>query len=391
MGKRNKNKNNNNKTKSSELPLVSVCTPTFNRRPFINNMIKCYENQTYPKSRMEWIIVDDGTDPIKDIIDKHTNLNIKYFQEKKMNLGEKRNYMHTKCNGSIIVYMDDDDYYPPERVEHAVDMLKSNKKALCAGSSEIYVYFKDLNKMLQCGPYGQTHATAGTFAFRKELLDITSYEDHAALAEERHFLKGYTIPFVQLNPLKTILVFSHLHNTFDKKRMLKYQDNTGKGSVIESDKTVDKFIKFDYEENIKKFFLNDIDELLNNYEPGLPVHKPDVLKQTEEIEKKRKDMENNAKNEYLNYETGIIIENNGMRKNLKRGEVLNILESSKKEIEVLKQNAMKVNIEFPNGELKCLNFFELSNACEEFSNKIKVQNKLIDNMRNQIKTLKEES
>lgn len=102
-------------------------------------------------------------------------------------------------------------------------------------------------------------------------------------------------------------------------------------------------------------------------------------------------MENNAKNEYLNHETGIIIENNGMRKNLKRGEVLNILESSKKEIEVLKQNAMKVNIEFPNGELKCLNFFELSNACEEFSNKIKVQNKLIDNMRNQLKTLKEES
>jgi len=388
MGKRNKNKN---KTKTSDLPLVSVCTPTFNRRPFINNMIKCYENQTYPKSRMEWIIVDDGTDPIKDIIDNHTNLNIKYFQEKKMNLGEKRNYMHTKCKGSIIVYMDDDDYYPPERVEHAVEMLKSNKKALCAGSSEIYVYFKDLNKMLQCGPYGPTHATAGTFAFRKELLDITSYEDHAALAEERHFLKGYTIPFVQLNPLKTILVFSHLHNTFDKKRMLKYQDNTGKGSVIESDKTVDKFIKFDYEEDIKKFFLNDIDELLNNYEPGLPIHKPDVLKQTEEIEKKRKDMENNAKNEYLTQQTGIIIENNGVRKNLNRGEVLSILESSKKEIEVLKQNAMKVNIEFPNGELKCLDFFELSKACEEFSNKIKVQNKLLDNMRNQIKTLKQES
>lgn len=388
MGKRNKNKN---KSKTSDLPFVSVCTPTFNRRPFINNMIKCYENQTYPKSRMEWIIVDDGTDPIKDIIDNHTNLNIKYFQEKKMNLGEKRNYMHTKCKGSIIVYMDDDDYYPPERVEHAVEMLKSNKKALCAGSSEIYVYFKDLNKMLQCGPYGPTHATAGTFAFRKELLDITSYEDNAALAEERHFLKGYTIPFVQLNPLKTILVFSHLHNTFDKKRMLKYQDNTGKGSVIESDKTVDKFIKFDYEEDIKKFFLNEIDELLNNYEPGLPIHKPDVLKQTEEIEKKRKDMENNAKNEYLTQQTGIIIENNGVRKNLNRGEVLSILESSKKEIEVLKQNAMKVNIEFPNGELKCLDFFELSKACEEFSNKIKVQNKLLDNMRNQIKTLKEES
>ena len=61
--------------------------------------------------------------------------------------------------------------------------------------------------MIQCGPYGDNHATAGTFAFKRRLLDITSYEDNAALAEERHFLKEYTIPFVQLDPLKSILVF----------------------------------------------------------------------------------------------------------------------------------------------------------------------------------------
>ena len=41
-----------------------------------------------------------------------------------------------------------------------------------------------------------------------------------ALAEEKHFLKNYTIPFVQLDPMKTILVFSHNHNTFDKKKLL---------------------------------------------------------------------------------------------------------------------------------------------------------------------------
>src|SRR6056300_372741 len=106
MGKR-KTQNNKNK----QLPLVSVCTPTFNRRPFIENMINCYKNQTYPRSRMEWIIVDDGTDKIKDIIDKYPELNIKYFAVEKMHLGKKRNFMHTKTQGSILVYMDDDDYY----------------------------------------------------------------------------------------------------------------------------------------------------------------------------------------------------------------------------------------------------------------------------------------
>ena len=37
-------------------PLVSVCTPTFNRRPFIQTMFQCFKNQTYPKDRIEWII-----------------------------------------------------------------------------------------------------------------------------------------------------------------------------------------------------------------------------------------------------------------------------------------------------------------------------------------------
>ena len=29
-------------------PFVSVCTPTFNRRPFIPTMFECFKNQDYP-------------------------------------------------------------------------------------------------------------------------------------------------------------------------------------------------------------------------------------------------------------------------------------------------------------------------------------------------------
>lgn len=284
-------KPDNTKTTTKYYPFVSVCTPTFNRRPFIETMFKCFRNQTYPKNRMEWIIVDDGTDKIKDLIAKANIPQIKYFElDKKVFLGEKRNIMHSHCSpkSKYIVYMDDDDYYPPERVEHAVDRLENNTNALCAGSSEIYIYFKHIQKMYQCGPYGPNHATAGTFAFRTELLKLTKYEEGAALAEEKAFLKNYTIPFVQLDPLKTILVFSHIHNTFDKKILL---NNQHPQFFRESPKTVSQFIRNSYEDKIKLFFLEDIEDLLNKYEPGQPKMKPDVLEQIKKIEKERAELD----------------------------------------------------------------------------------------------------
>ena len=262
-------------------PFVSLCTPTFNRRPFLHTMIKCFLHQTYPKDRMEWIIVDDGTDCIRDDIESFNIPQIKYYRlENKLTLGEKRNLVHSYCKGDILVYMDDDDYYPPERVSHAVEKLQKST-ALCAGSSILYIYFKPLQRMVQFGPYGPNHATAGTFAFKRSLLDITRYEPHAELGEERFFLKNYTIPFVQLDPLKTILVFSHEHNTFDKRKLLL---NPNPAVTKDITLTVDDIIN---DETIKQFFMIDIDNALDTYEPGKPHMKPGALEQIRKTEQER--------------------------------------------------------------------------------------------------------
>ena len=291
----NKKKKNKNKIKNMKYPFVSVCTPTFNRRPFFEYTIKCFERQTYPKDRIEWIIIDDGTDKIEDLVADITN--VKYFKyDNKLTLGKKRNIMHEKSKGDIIVYMDDDDYYHEERVSHAVDMLKNNKKALCAGSSEIYIYFNDLKLIYKFGPYGPNHATAGTFAFKRELLNITSYNEEACLAEEKHFLKDYTIPFVQLNPLKTILVFSHSQNTFDKKKLLV---NAPNDYVKVSDKTLKTFIKND---DIITFYSETIHKLIKDYKEGDIEMKPDVIKQTKEIQEERDKLEKKINEDRLRQE-----------------------------------------------------------------------------------------
>jgi glycosyltransferase involved in cell wall biosynthesis len=239
-----------------------------------------------------------------------------------MPLGKKRNLMHEKSKGDILVYMDDDDYYPPERVSHAVNMLLTHPNALCAGASEIYIWFKHIQKMFQFGPYGANHATAGTFAFRREMLQDHKYEEHAALAEEKAFLKNYSVPFVQLEPKKTILVFSHIHNTFDKKKLLEHGENNFQKT---SSRTVDEFIK---DKDIKEFYMEKIETLLQNYEPGDPSHKPDVLKQMIEIDEERKKMmqQNNGQGQ-------IILNQDGKEIVLNNQQIVQIIQSQQEQLQ----------------------------------------------------------
>ena len=283
--------------KYNNCPNVSICTPTFNRRPFFEGLLQCIKSQDYPRYKMEWIIVDDGTDCVRDILeDKELvqslePMKIRYFYEpEKMDLGKKRNYMHERCtftrDDDVIVYMDDDDFYPHDRVSHSVDKLMKNPKALCGGSSEIYLWFNTLDKMYKFGPYGPNHATAGTFAFRRKLLNDTSYENNAVLAEERHFLKDYTIPFVQFDPLKTILVFSHEQNTFDKRRLINDQNKF----CSETSLKVNQFIKNKELENFDKI---KIEKVLETYEPGDVINKPKVLDEIARRDKERMEMAQN--------------------------------------------------------------------------------------------------
>ena len=65
-------------------PFVSVITPTYNRRRFLPYLIQCYLQQTYPKERMEWIILDDGEDCVKDVFDEAVKVSLSHKNSKKI-------------------------------------------------------------------------------------------------------------------------------------------------------------------------------------------------------------------------------------------------------------------------------------------------------------------
>ncbi len=198
---------------------VSVVTPTYNRRKFIPTLIEIYKSQTFPKENMEWIIIDDGRKSVGDLFQEASKSipNIKYiYKDEKMRLGAKRNALNREAKGEIIIAMDDDDYYPPDRVQTVVNSFKKNPNINVAGSSAMLLYYTDLKKIYTLGPFNKNHATNGTMAWRKKYSDTHKYDEYVTKAEEVSFLDNYKNEMIQLDPLKTILVICHSDNTVDK-------------------------------------------------------------------------------------------------------------------------------------------------------------------------------
>ena len=235
-------------------PTVSICTITHNRHRFLPLLRQNIQSQSYPAALLQWVIVDDSTNLESNAPSlPELGLGVKYHRlTSKLPIGRKRNLSHELCLGDIIVYMDDDDFYPPSRVEHAVDALVSSDN-LIAGSTYLPILFvKDCDFWI-AGPYSKNHAKAGTFAFKRELLAETSYQDDALSAEEKHFLKNYTIPMVQLNPFSTIVCIAHASNTFNKD-ILRQQAIKAGGSTV-------TFKPFQYSNDSQRSAIVDIARL----------------------------------------------------------------------------------------------------------------------------------
>jgi glycosyltransferase involved in cell wall biosynthesis len=238
-------------------PFVTIVTPTYNRRRFIPHLIEMVEHQDYKKDRMEWIVLDDGQDKVKDLFDAAAKRipNIRYLSlDEKLTIGAKRNRLNEEAKGSIIVAMDDDDYYPPCRVSAVVNVFKQKQNAnieLC-GASEIYMYYSDSKTIYKLGPYNPNHATNGTMGWRASYAKSHRYDETVTHSEERSFLEDYKHPMIQLDPFKVMLVMSHSENTFDKKK-LREQENP---YIKKTEMKLKAFMKEKNEKELREFFAN---------------------------------------------------------------------------------------------------------------------------------------
>lgn len=203
-----------------KLPTISICTLTYNRPSRLKQLLRCIESQDYPLNQVEWLVLDDSESYSGSLdLSSETKLRIKYQRiNGKLTLGKKRNLSHRLCDGEVIVYMDDDDFYFPTRISHAVKTLEESGLEL-AGCTVLPIYFEHDEQLWISGPFDQNHATANTFAMTREFARTNRYNNESSCNEEKEFLDNYTKPMAQLNPWETIVCISHESNTFDKKQM----------------------------------------------------------------------------------------------------------------------------------------------------------------------------
>lgn len=205
--------------------LVSVITPTYNRGRFIPRLIEVYKQQDYDHDLMEWLVFDDGTEPVKDLFIDNCTDHLRYtYSDKQLPMGAKLNYLAKQATGDIIVVMDDDDYYPPDRISSLVKAMSAQPTMLLAGSSKVFMYSTDDGKIYCAGPYHKKHALNCTLAFRPSYLKNHAYDDDEVCAVESGFLNGFTEPMIQMEG--QILHMIHSSNTYKNKMGISLMEKT---------------------------------------------------------------------------------------------------------------------------------------------------------------------
>lgn len=220
------------------LPKVSIITPTYNKKSFFTLAVHNFLSLDYPKDKLEWIILDDGDESIKDVLPNDNRIKYyyydnkakdelyklfienykekrrqyknmskkqkkgnkyklitfhkKYFRGNRIPLGMKRNICIQYATSNYIVHMDDDDFYPPKSVVTRINTLLENE-ADCVGCSDIGCFH--INKMISLvytpdksfSPAKKI--SVATLAYTKEFWEKQRFENQDIISEGEYFLK----------------------------------------------------------------------------------------------------------------------------------------------------------------------------------------------------------
>jgi glycosyltransferase involved in cell wall biosynthesis len=133
------------------------------------------QKQTYTNIK-EWVLVEgsqtkseaeSNKKKIKEFISGlNTTYKINYIEYSGRKLGGLRNLGNSMCTCDIIVCLDDDDYYPPERVQSAVETLNSSKCLIC-GVSDVYLYDFFMDRLFKFKGFMEFHSTNNCMAYKK--------------------------------------------------------------------------------------------------------------------------------------------------------------------------------------------------------------------------------
>lgn len=145
------------------MPLVSVVIPTYNRAELLKEAVWSVFNQSFRD--MELIVVDDGsTDNTQEVLRQLDKENASILgpipfiylrQDHRGMPGQVRNHAVQAASGKYIAFLDSDDVWIPEKLEHQLALFKAGPPRL-VHTRELW-----LREGKEISQKGQTHQRRG--------------------------------------------------------------------------------------------------------------------------------------------------------------------------------------------------------------------------------------
>jgi len=206
-----------------DCPLISIVTPTYHREKLMGIAFHNMLATDYPRLKIEWVIVEDGTDPALSAREKIISfqlqvpeLSIKYIPiEGHMSVGEKRNIGVENSKHEIILFLDDDDHYPSTSFRRRVAWLLCNDKKKIASCTTLALY--DLvhgTSAVNVPPYHlplSQRISEATLTFHKSAWRERPFPA-VSLSEGEGWIEGREHEVIEHQCQQIIISFSHHGN-----------------------------------------------------------------------------------------------------------------------------------------------------------------------------------
>lgn len=218
----------------AELPSVSILTPCYMRReflPLIKSNIQC---QSYPKEKLELVILQDGPEDLfesPESLNKFraeiypVRLNYKYESGIRRSIGEKRNKLVKMAKYKICAMMDSDDVYLSDYIRYSVNGLKEYNAGITSSACMTFVYPKLDFKMsaIRCGFKYQCHEACAVFT--KKYFNSVGGFQKSSQGEGVKLFQGAESKILNLDIQRLMVCVCHDNNTIDKQQFLKINND----------------------------------------------------------------------------------------------------------------------------------------------------------------------
>lgn len=216
-------------------PFFSLVIPTRNRGPILVQALSHLENLTYPRSKFEVLVVNDGsTDQTRELLDKlQVGYRLRVFHREGSGTSATRNFAIQQAQGTHVLFIDDDVFPCEDLLEYHEEAHRGHLRRLVRGPviniPQLPLPEHPPNLLAH---YSQNYLCTSNASIRRALLleaglfdeDFVRWEDAELgvrlkkIGVARHFvLKGYVY---------------HLKPPIGMQRQLEYARNDGQSAAL---------------------------------------------------------------------------------------------------------------------------------------------------------------